>query len=292
MNKRTIENFIKAGAFDSLGATRRQQMMVYVQVLDQVNAEKKKSMTGQMSLFDFVGEEEKQDFDVKYPDVGEYDKETLLAFEKEVLGVYISGHPLEEFEAQWRKSVTAVTTDFETDDELGTSRVSDGQVVIVGGMITAKTVKTTKNNQMMAFITLEDLLGTVEIIVFPRDYEKYRPLLCEDAKIYVRGRVSASEDQQAKLICEKIVAFSDIPREVWIRFDDKKQFEQMEQRLYDCIEDEDGGDYIVVFCQKEKMIRRLPIIYNIQANHEIIGRLSREFGAENIKIKQNTLKMS
>lgn len=82
MNKRTIENFIKAGAFDSLGATRRQQMMVYVQVLDQVNAEKKKSMTGQMSLFDFVGEEEKQDFDVKYPDVGEYDKETLLAFEK------------------------------------------------------------------------------------------------------------------------------------------------------------------------------------------------------------------
>ena len=110
-------------------------MMVYVQVLDQVNAEKKKSMTGQMSLFDFVGEEEKQDFDVKYPDVGEYDKETLLAFEKEVLGVYISGHPLEEFEAQWRKSVTAVTTDFETDDELGTSRVSDGQVVIVGGMI-------------------------------------------------------------------------------------------------------------------------------------------------------------
>ena len=156
-----------------------------------------------------------------------------------------------------------------------------------------KTVKTTKNNQMMAFITLEDLLGTVEItIVFPRDYEKYRPLLCEDAKIYVRGRVSASEDQQAKLICEKIVAFSDIPREVWIRFDDKKQFEQMEQRLYDCIEDEDGGDYLYL-CQKEKMIRRLfTIIYNIQANHEIIGRLSREFGAENIKIKQNTLKMS
>ena len=249
-------------------------------------------MAGQMSLFDLVGEEEKKDFEIRLPDVGEYEKEQMLAFEKEVLGVYISGHPLEEFEAQWRKSVTAVTTDFETDDELGTSRVSDGQVVIVGGMITAKTVKTTKNNQMMAFITLEDLLGTVEIIVFPRDYEKYRPLLCEDAKIYVRGRVSASEDQQAKLICEKIVAFSDIPREVWIRFDDKKQFEQMEQRLYDCIEDEDGGDYIVVFCQKEKMIRRLPIIYNIQANHEIIGRLSREFGAENIKIKQNTLKMS
>lgn len=292
VNKRTIENFIKAGAFDSLGATRRQQMMVYVQVLDQVNAEKKKSMTGQMSLFDFVGEEEKRDFDVKYPDVGEYDKETLLAFEKEVLGVYISGHPLEEFEVQWRKSVTAVTTDFETDDELGAPRVNDGQVVIVGGMITSKTVKTTKHNQMMAFITLEDLLGTVEIIVFPKDYEKYRSLLNEDAKIYVRGHVSASEDQQAKLICEKIIAFSAIPREVWIRFDDKNQFEQMEQRLYDCIEDEDGDDYIVVFCQKEKMIRRLPIIYNIQVNHEIIGRLSREFGAENIKIKQNTLKMS
>ena len=119
MNKRTIENFIKAGAFDSLGATRRQQMMVYVQVLDQVNAEKKKSMTGQMSLFDFVGEEEKQDFDVKYPDVGEMTKKHCWLLKRKFLAFIFSGHPLEEFEAQWRKSVTAVTTDFETDDELG-----------------------------------------------------------------------------------------------------------------------------------------------------------------------------
>ena len=292
VNKRSIENFIKAGAFDSLGPTRRQQMMVYMQVLDQVIVEKKKSMTGQMSLFDFVGEEEKQAFEIRYPDVGEYDRETLLAYEKEVLGVYISGHPLEEFEAAWRKNITALTTDFEGDEDSGALKVIDGQTVIMGGMITGKTVKTTKKNQLMAFITLEDLVGTVEILIFPRDYEKYREYLVEDNKIYVKGRVSASEDTQAKLICEKIVAFSQIPKEVWLRFPDKDAFLAVEPKLYEAIENSDGNDKVVIFCQKEKAVKRLPAIYNIDANDEMLRRLGEVFGTENIKIQQNSLKMS
>lgn len=292
VNKRTIENFIKAGAFDSLGPTRRQQMMVYAQIMDQVAMEKKKSMTGQMSLFDFVGEEEKQAFEVKYPDVGEYDRELLLSYEKEVLGVYISGHPLEEYEKAWRKNITAVTTDFDSDEELGHARVNDGQTVIVGGMITAKTVKTTKTNQLMAFITLEDLVGSVEIIVFPRDYEKNREFLNEEEKVYVRGRVSASEDAQAKLICEKVVAFSQIPKEIWIRFPDKDDFLKNESKVYQCIENSDGKDQIVIFCQAQKAVKRLPAIYNVQGDPLLLQRLGREFGAENIKIVQNALKMS
>ena len=292
VNKRTIENFIKAGAFDSLGATRRQQMMVYAQVLDQVNMEKKKSMTGQMSLFDFVSEDVKQAFEVRYPDVGEYDRETLLAYEKEVLGVYISGHPLEEFEAAWRKNITALTTDFYDDDEDGELRVKDGQKVIVGGMITAKTVKTTKTNQLMAFITLEDLVGSLEIIIFPRDYEKNREFLDEENKIYVKGRVNASEDTQAKLICEKIVAFSQIPKEVWIRFPDKDSFLSVEKQVYETIDNSDGNDKVIIFCQKEKAVKRLPTIYNIEADDEMLRRLGAAFGAENIKIQQNALKMS
>ena len=103
LNKRIIENFIKSGAFDCLDGTRKQMMMIYIQVMDTVNREKKESMTGQMSLFDFMGEEEKKEYEIKMPPVGEYSKESRLAFEKEVLGVYISGHPLEEYEEQWRR---------------------------------------------------------------------------------------------------------------------------------------------------------------------------------------------
>jgi DNA polymerase-3 subunit alpha len=119
LNKRVIENLIKAGALDCLGGTRKQFMSIYVQIADRVAQEKKYSMTGQMTLFDFVDEEQKKDFEIKMPNVGEYAKETKLAFEKEVLGVYISGHPLEEYEDKWKKSITASTMDFQPDEETG-----------------------------------------------------------------------------------------------------------------------------------------------------------------------------
>src|SRR5699024_2685112 len=174
LNKRTIENLINAGALDTLGGTRKQFMSIYIQIVDHVNQEKKYSMSGQMSLFDLVGEEQKSEFQIRMPDIGEYTKENLLAFEKEVLGIYISGHPLEEYEEKWRKMISATTLDFQPDEESGRSKVHDGAREIIGGMITDKTVKHTKTNQMMAFVTVEDLLGTVEVVVFPRDYEKNR----------------------------------------------------------------------------------------------------------------------
>lgn len=200
-----------------------------------------------MSLFDFVSEEEKAEFDVHYPNVGEYDKELKLAFEKEVLGVYISGHPLEEYGKFLMKNVTAVTTDFYLDDETGAARVRDNQSAVIGGMITSKTVKVTKNNQLMAFVSLEDLVGTVEVIIFPRDYEKYQQYLGEDQKIYIRGRVSASDDQQAKLVCEKILPFDEIPKEIWIKFDSKAAYMEREAGLYQIVEAESGPDRIVIF---------------------------------------------
>ena len=138
VNKRTIEHFIKSGAFDSLGGTRKQFMVVYVQLMDQVNQERKYSMTGQMSLFDLVGEEEKAEFDTQMPDVGEYEKETRLSFEKEVLGVYLSGHPMEEYEERWRKGITRTTLDFQLDEETGRTRVHDGVKETVGGIIAGR----------------------------------------------------------------------------------------------------------------------------------------------------------
>lgn len=290
VNKRTVESFIKSGAMDGLHATRRQLMMVYVQVMDQVNQERKKSMTGQMTLFDFVSDEEKAEFDVHYPNVGEYDKELKLAFEKEVLGVYISGHPLEEYAKFLMKNVTAVTTDFYVDDDTGESRVRDNQNVIIGGMITSKTVKVTKNNKLMAFISLEDLVGTVEVLIFPNDYERHQKYLEEDQKVYIWGRVSASEDQQAKLICEKIIPFDEIPKEIWIKFDNKEAYMQREQELYGMLELESGNDRIVIFCAREKAVKRLGNRYAVQGDERVVGMLRRAFGEENVKLQQSVLK--
>ena len=221
LNKRTIENLIKAGALDTLGGTRKQFMSIYVQIVDHVTQEKKNSMVGQMTLFDLVSEDQKEEFQIRMPDVGEYSKETLLAFEKEVLGIYVSGHPLEAYEEKWKKSISATTADFQLDEETGHTKVHDGAKEIIGGMITEKTIKHTKTNQMMAFITVEDLLGTVEVVVFPRDYEKNRDYLEVDSKVFVRGRVSEEDDKPSKLICEKIIPFEQTKKELWIQFPDK-----------------------------------------------------------------------
>ena len=289
VNKRTIENFIKAGAFDGLGGTRKQFMMIYVQILDIVNQEKKTSMTGQMSLFDIMGEEERKSFDIKLPDVGEYTKETKLAFEKEVLGVYISGHPLEEYEQSWRKNISAVTSDFYPDEETGQPKVPDGSKQIVGGMITEKTIKYTRNNKVMAFLTLEDLVGTVEIVVFPRDYENNAHMMEEDSKVFIQGRVSAEDDKPSKLICEKISAFNDIPRELWIQFSGKEEYEKKVHHLYQLLSQSDGSDQVIVYLKKERMMKRLPAARNVQIDDGLLDILTKEYGSENVKVVEKSI---
>ena len=290
VNKRSIENFIKAGAFDSFGATRRQQMMVYAQIMDQVAQDRKKNISGQMTLFDFMDEEEKQAFEIRYPNVGEYDKGTLLSFEKEVLGVYISGHPLDDVAESWRRNVTAVTSDFYVNEEIGMPNVVDQSLVVIGGMVTGKTVKSTKNNKMMAFIQLEDLLGTVEVIIFPNDYEKYQAELTEEAKLYIKGRVSASEDQQAKLIAEKIIPFDKVPKEVWLQYPDKNSFIGQQETLYKILAGHSGNDRVIIFCKVEKAIKKLPVSWNIKAEEEILDQLGTVLGKENVKVRETVLK--
>ena len=289
VNKRTIENFIKAGAFDGLGGTRKQFMMIYVQILDTVNQEKKTSMTGQMSLFDILGEEEKKSFEIKLPDVGEYTKETKLAFEKEVLGVYISGHPLEEYEQSWRKNISAVTSDFYPDEETGQPKVPDGSKQIVGGMITEKTIKYTRNNKVMAFLTLEDLVGTVEIVVFPRDYENNAHMMEEDSKVFIQGRVSAEDDKPSKLICEKITEFDDIPRELWIQFAGKEEYEKKVHHFYQLISQSDGSDQVVVYLRKERQMKRLPAARNVKIDDNLLDILTKEYGSGNVKVVEKSI---
>lgn len=289
LNKKTIENFIKSGTFDSLPGTRKQLMMAYVQILDQVTRERKYSMTGQMSLFDMVSDEQKAEFEVPLPDVGEYEKEAKLALEKEVLGVYLSGHPMEEYEEKWRKNITKTTLDFQVDDESGRAKVRDGVKETIGGMIAAKTIKYTKKNQTMAFLTIEDLMGTVEVIVFPRDYEKNRKYLEEENKVFVRGRVSEEDEAPSRLICEEIIPFEKTKKELWLQFDSKEIFQRQERELYDIIGGFEGEDTVVIYCKAERAMKRLGANRNVRAEPGLLSRLTNYLGESCVKLIEKSI---
>lgn len=285
-NKRTIENFIKSGAFDSLGGTRKQFMLVYADIMDRVIQEKKSSMTGQMTLFDLLDDEGKKEYEVQLPNVGEYDKEQLLAFEKEVLGIYVSGHPLEKYEQLWRRGISNVTSDFALDEETGRSKVTDGSKAVIGGMITGKTVKYTKTNKTMAFLTIEDLVGTVEVVVFPKDYEKNQQYLNEDERVFVRGRVSSEDDKPSKLICEKIWKFAEVPQELWVQFADMDAYREREKELFDILRDSDGKDYVAIYVRSARAVRRLGENWTVKADESLLARLGAAFGKENVRLTQ------
>jgi DNA polymerase-3 subunit alpha len=284
VNKRTIESFIKSGAFDSLPGTRKQLMHIYVQVLDGVNQEKKRAMTGQISLFDLDGNSKVEQEQFPMPEVGEFSLEEKLAFEKEVLGIYVSGHPLDAYEQLLKKNATVNTSDFILDEETNKVRVEDGNTETLGGMITSRTLKTTRTNSVMAFVTLEDMFGTVEVIVFPRDYEKNRKLIEVDNRVLIRGKVAVEEDRPAKLICQNIIPFDEIPREIWIKFSDKEAYLNKELDLNQILQPSDGRDMVVVFCEKEKIVKRLAKSQSVGWNLELRDQLIKNFGEENIKV--------
>ena len=290
VNKRAIENFIKAGALDCLEGNRRQKMNVYGQIVDSIAQEKKNSFAGQMSLFDLVSDEDKKDFEIRMPNVGEYDKEMVLAFEKEVLGIYLSGHPLEGYRGIMDKMISAKTTDFQPDEESGIPKVYDGQKVIIGGMITERTIKYTRNNKVMAFLTVEDLVGTVEVVVFPRDYEKWQTLITDDARVFIQGRVNAEDDRPSKLILEKVHSFEDIPREIWIQFKDKAEYSAAEAELQSFLQSASGTSAVVIYLKDVKAMKRLPAAFCIRINEEILSELKKKYGESNVKVVQRVLK--
>ena len=283
VNKRAVENLIKAGACDGLDGNRQQMLLVYNTLIDNLNQEKKNSLAGQMSLFDLVSEEEKKAYEVRFPNVEEYTKEIKLGFEKEVLGIYLSGHPLEEYEEKWRKNISAVTADFMLDEETNAVKIKDNQSVVIGGIITEKTIKYTKQNKAMAFITVEDLFGTVEVIIFPRDYEKYSRYLNEDEKVFVAGHANVEEDKNGKLICEKIYSFDDTKRELWLQFATKESYEEKEKELYSRLYGSDGNDEIVIYIASLRAMKRLGQNYNVHINPELVGNLTEFLGEKNVK---------
>lgn len=292
VNRHTIENFIKSGAFDCFEGTRKQKMMVYEPMMEQTAREKKDSLTGQLSLFDFGDEEMDKIREIKLPEVGEYEKEELLQYEKEMLGIYISGHPLDDYIALMKNNCTRISTDFlpsQEEAQMGMPEVNDGEIVVVGGMIVDKVVKTTKNNTMMAFLTIEDLYGSVEVIVFPRDYERNRDLIQKDSKVFIKGRAGVEEDRASKIICQKIIPFDQIPCELWIRFPDIESFLQAEKELEAKLLPYDGRDRICIYAEKEKKIKRFPDSKSVDARKIMADGVLCDFDENAVVIKEKSI---
>ena len=290
INKRVVENLIKAGALDCLEGNRNQKMTVYTQIIDSINQDKKHTMAGQLSLFDIAPEENKNEFEIRMPQAAEYPKETILTFEKEVLGIYLSGHPLERYRNMMEKMISAKTSDFQPDDETGIPEVYDNQKVIVGGMITDKTIKYTKNNKVMAFLTVEDLVGTVEVVVFPRDYEKCQMFLNEDARLFIQGRVSAEDDKASKLILEKVRLFDDMPRELWLQFESREEYAKAETGLVDDLMESRGNSTVVIYLKDVKAMKKLPPAYQVHIEDSWLERMCKKYGSSNVKIVERVLK--
>ena len=288
VNKRTLESFIKSGALDSLPGTRKQKLYVSSELLENKAREKKTVMEGQMSFFDIAPEEDKGNFQVSFPEVGEFDKETLLAFEKETLGIYVSGHPMEAYQELWQKNVTARTSDFIVDED-GHTVVEDNSTVVVGGMITGKKVKTTRTSQLMAFVSLEDMVGTVEALVFPKIYEKNKEYLTEDSKVFLRGRASIGDDPVGKLVCEEVIPFSAIPNELWLQFENQAFYDRTVDSVMAVLRESEGKDRVVMYLKEERKLRRLSPSWAIDAQGRLLEELYTLLGEKNVKVVQKTI---
>lgn len=285
VNKRAVENFIKAGAFDSFGFTRKQLMSVYNDIFDSVHARQKNGISGQLSLFDMVDEEEKESLEIQIPEkIGEFDKESLLAFEKDVLGIYVSGHPLESYSKLWDKIITAKTFDFYLDEDTGETIVKDGAKETIGGMVVSKKMKYTKRNEAMAFITVEDLFGIVEVIVFPKVYKTASALLDEDKKVLITGRVSLEDNMDGKLIAESVTSMDMIPKNFWLQFEDEAQYKEKYGQIEEILKLSDGKDNVVIYIRDTKKVIRLPRNMSVNADSFLTEQIGKIISEDNIRI--------
>ena len=282
INKRTVEHLILAGAFDTFGNTRRGMMNVYERMIDSAVKQNKDAISGQMSLFDFVSEEDKQSLEMKVPDIQEFEKEDLLEREKEVLGVYVTGHPLDEYTGMWEKHISARSTDFLIDEETGQAKLMNGSKQTIGGLISNIKVITTGSGQQMAYLTIEDFVGSVEVIMFARNYQKYKRLFDTTNKVFVTGRIQADADKPARLTADSVVSFDSVPRRLWLRFDSLAEYETHRDELTDIFKESDGKDTVTIYCVAEKQRIALPQSQCVKVTSDLLYILKSKYGEKNV----------
>ncbi len=208
LNRRALESLIKAGAFDSMGANRRQLLMVYTRVLDAASASRRRNVEGQLDLFG-MGNEEIRDARVELPPVEEFPRRERLAMEKETTGLYLSGHPMDEYRALAVQSqaakIRAVIEDL-TGENVENPVYRDGMKVRLAAVVTSVRLKTTRNGGMMAYVQVEDESGGLELVVFPRTLQEFSSLLREDSAVLLDGRIDAREEEAPKVITDMVRA--------------------------------------------------------------------------------------
>ena len=294
LNRRAMESFIHAGSLDSLEGNRREKLVMLSEVLEDMQKGKKDIIPGQMSLSDLLGEEseEKGDFELLFPNLEEFPKAELLRNEKDALGVYLSGHPLDSDKALMKEVCTRKARDFseEAQEEQKEDGIRDDEICIVGGLLTNINKRITKKNEMMAFLTIEDNTASMEVVAFPRTFEAAKEFLTGDSKIFVKGRIQKKDEGEAKLIAEKIILFAKVPKEIWVQFSDKEEYEKREAELLQILKEYKGESEVVLYLRKEKAIKRLPGEFRIDSGEGTRSLLMEKFGTENVKEKTKSLK--
>ena len=288
-NKRTIESFILAGAFDSFGANRKQMMTAYPDIASAVSAEKKKNASGQMSLLDFMSEEDSEQFQVDYPDVPEFSKDIILSGEKQMLGLYISGHPLDNVRELLEKQTNIKTSDFEIDEETGLVSAVDGRNYTLGGLIESINTRITRKGENMAILSVEDLYGSMEVIVFPQAYEKYRSLLEVNNAVIIKGRAQVSDDE-SKLIASDIYSMESFvqkgnaeSKELWVLFKNQAEYTKNKGDFETVLGEHRGFTPVYVQLGEEKKGFRCPA--NVDLDTGIEEALILEYGRDRVLVR-------
>lgn len=283
INKRNLEGLILAGAFDSLPGTRKEKLSVYGAMLESAAHEKKSKMAGQISFFDLMPSEDLLPFQIKMPKLGEFEKEELLKYEKEMTGVYLSGHPLENYEKLMDANVTATSSDFQFDEEEKSVSVADGKNYCIGGIVSKITIKYTRNNTRMAILEIEDMVGTIEVLAFERIFDQYADILKEDGMYLIKGRAKVDLDWGVNLIASEIIPFEAIPHELWIQFQNKREYEEKEAELEGRFSS-GGNHFVKVYCKEEKIIKLLNHLGGVFMEPKLLEELRAAYGEDNVKI--------
>ncbi len=292
INKKAVESLIKAGAFDCINDNRAAHLGIYESLIESAQNNARKNISGQMSLFQ-VNSEEMNVGDVtsKLPDIRNFDKDVKLAFEKEMLGVYLTDHPLNDYAKRIGEVVSVTTEELaHASEEEGQARIKDGKVVIMAGMISSKKTLITKNNKMMAFINLEDLVGTVEVVIFPNVYEKYQHNILEDKVVIIKGKLNFKEDEMPKLLADSVVDIDRVEQLIKpenqpakVKIPRSMEYELTLERLKDIFKAYRGETPVLIYKADGKIFKTPKSMY-IDVNSGIKDRLEEILGKENVKI--------
>ncbi|MCI9439542.1 MAG: DNA polymerase III subunit alpha [Lachnospiraceae bacterium] len=275
-SKTSVEALIKSGALDCTGHTRKHMMEHFGGMLSQAQEDRKNGLSGQSPLFQLFSSAEPSHAEKEYP------KRELLDFEKEVLGIYLSGHPMDDYFDIWSSTVNARASDLCLTEE--GYRIADGTRATMGGILEKITIKNTRNRKSMAFLTLEDPTGTTEVLMFPGAYEKYSDILEEGGMYFVQGAVKLEDGKDAKLSLESIRPFDSRPLELWIRFADFNDYRKKVTETMKILQAHPGRQEIFVYLNREKQIKSLDTL-RISCSESCMSELEGICGKSNICLK-------